>query len=163
MPSGARYKGCVLQTGLQFSNLLFPPPLQWSRQFGEAFTSHYVSYLLCEMPPPLSWAEYDCCGPLALLALNSMKNVLQRPNMLSLRACCLTVRNWICWLCTCGSGSLECSIDFGNHNAHTKITCFNKSGILRCPTVGLLCTEVNEYGDWDWLFVEGGFIGAFYG
>jgi hypothetical protein len=39
----------------------------------------------------------------------------------------------------------------------------NKSGSLRCPTFGLLCIEINDYGDWDQSFVEGGFIGACYG
>jgi hypothetical protein len=58
-----------------------------------------------------------------------------------------------------GLGSPECSIVFGNHNAHTKNICWNKSGILRCPTVGLLYIERSDCGDWVWTVV-GGFIGV---
>ena len=75
-------------------------------QFGEAFTSCYIFHLLCEIPLPLSWAEYDYCRPLTLLAFNCMKNVLQRLNMLNLHAVSLFVTELVGFV-PGGLGSLE--------------------------------------------------------
>ena len=104
---------------------------------------HILLYAICcvKCPFPLPWAERDYCGSLALLALNSVKNLLQIPNMLSLHAAAVFVTEFV-GFAPGGSGSLGCYIVFGNHNARTKITCLNKSGILRCPTIGLLCIEI---------------------
>jgi hypothetical protein len=65
--------------------------------------------------------------------------------MFSLDTASLFVTAFVCFV-PGGSRSPEYSIVFGNHNACTSNISSNKSGIPRCPIVGLLCMGRNVMG-----------------